>query len=408
MGAWRAWLSAICLIVAAILVPVSIVGAWARAQLVDEDAFVATLAPLSSDADVRQMIVDETMRAITTQTDFGALTSDVIDAVASLGLPASAVSALDLLKEPAAAGLEGIVRRGITDVVDSDRFSEIWATTLRTTHRALVTAATSDGGGLVVRTEDGVGIQMGEIVSQVRQGLQARDARVARLIPQVDHVIVLGDGQSLQLLRSGYGLVVAAGWWLPFPTIGLFVLGVLLARRRTTALLGAGVALLVGGIVLVAGIAIGSAAVSTAASGSGLSPAGLGAVYGLLSEALSRTAVVTAFVGAVVAALAWSRSGGRTPSRLRMSLGALNAEARRALALRGLDTGAFGAWLFRHPTAIGVMLLVLAIVWLALLRPLTLGDAAGVFAVLLITWWLSALLQRRPDERGDDSATERG
>ena len=50
--------------------PVSIVGAWARVQLVDEDAFVATLAPLVDDPAVQAMIIDESMEAINAQVDF--------------------------------------------------------------------------------------------------------------------------------------------------------------------------------------------------------------------------------------------------------------------------------------------------------------------------------------------------
>ena len=61
--------------VATILVPVSIVTAWARVQLVDEDAFVATLAPLVDDPAVQAMIIDETMEAINAQVDFHEITA---------------------------------------------------------------------------------------------------------------------------------------------------------------------------------------------------------------------------------------------------------------------------------------------------------------------------------------------
>ena len=47
----------------------------------------------------------------------------------------------------------------------------MWATATRAAHRALVGAATSDGGGLVVRTDEGVGIQLGAVVERVKQNL---------------------------------------------------------------------------------------------------------------------------------------------------------------------------------------------------------------------------------------------
>ena len=119
--------------------PVSIVGAWARVQLVDEDAFVATLAPLVDDPAVQAMIIDESMEAITAQVDF----QQTHRRACSTASPASACrrarrDALQLLQAPAANGLESLVTTTVTRVVESDAFSEVWATATRAAHRALV------------------------------------------------------------------------------------------------------------------------------------------------------------------------------------------------------------------------------------------------------------------------------
>ena len=129
-GWWRAFLSALCIVIATILVPVSIVSAWARVQLVDEDAFVATLAPLVDDPAVQAMIIDESMEAINAQVDFQQITSNVFDGVAALGLPPRAADALQLLEAPAANGLReprdddrdarGRIRRLLRGVGDRD------------------------------------------------------------------------------------------------------------------------------------------------------------------------------------------------------------------------------------------------------------------------------------------------
>ena len=146
-GWWRSLLSALCITIAAILVPVSIVGAWARVQLTDEDAFVATLAPLVDDPAVQAMIIDESMEAVNAQVDFDQITADVFDGIAGLGLPPRAADALQLLEAPAANGLESLVTTTVTRVVESDAFAEVWATATRAAHRALVGVSTSDGGG---------------------------------------------------------------------------------------------------------------------------------------------------------------------------------------------------------------------------------------------------------------------
>ena len=202
-GWWRSLLSAVCIVVATILVPVSIVSAWARVQLVDEDAFVASLAPLVDDPAVQTMIIDESMEAITAQVDFQQITADVFDGVAALGLPPRAADALQLLEAPAANGLQSLVTTTVTRVVESDAFSEVWATATRAAHRALVGAATSDGGGLVVRTDEGVGIQLGAVVERVKQNLVDRGLGVAELIPTVDRVVIIGEGDNLATIRTG-------------------------------------------------------------------------------------------------------------------------------------------------------------------------------------------------------------
>ena len=111
-GWWRALLSAVCIVLAGALLPVSIVAAWSRAQLVDESQFVATLAPLAHDPQVQGLVIDETVAAIDEKVNYDQITGDVIDGIAGLGLPPRAVSALGLLKQPAADGLRNLVHGG--------------------------------------------------------------------------------------------------------------------------------------------------------------------------------------------------------------------------------------------------------------------------------------------------------
>ncbi len=407
---WRAWVSAVCIVVATILVPASIVTAWARVQLVDEDSFVATIAPLASDPAVQGMIVDQTMDAITAQVDFAQLTSSAIDGIATLGLPPAAVSALTLLKQPAADGLESLVDRAVTRVVTSDSFAGVWATATRAAHRALTTTATSDGGGLVVRTDDGVGIQLGAIVERVKQNLADQGVGIASLIPRIDRVVILGDGQNLALIRMSYAIATAVGYWLPLLALGLFLIGIVVARRRSTALRGSGVGLLVGGGSLAVGIATGAALMSTVATQTGLDATALGVIYAQASAGAAHTATVIAVIGAVVIALAWVNGRSRGALAVRTGVGSINSGLRRALASRGVDTGSFGRWMYAQRTLVRAALVVLSIVWLLALRPLTVGDIVLVLVVSLLVWWLAELVQRRDDESvavADDADAQR-
>jgi hypothetical protein len=397
-GWWRAPLSALCIVVAAILVPVSIIAAWTRAELVDEDRFVAMVGPLASQSSVQDLVVDETMTAIQQKVDFAQITGNVIDGITGLGLPPRASDALQLLKQPVADGLQGLVQNAVTTVVHSDAFANTWTAAVRGAHRVLSNAATSDGGGIVVLTEDGLGVKLGPIVDQVKAGLADRGVGAASLIPSIDKTVIVGSGDGLMAVRTVYGVAVAAGTWAPFVTLAIFVLGILLARRRSVAVVGTGVALAVGGASLAVGFVVGSLVVGTAAQNLDLSPTAFGVVYTALIADMQQTASVVAVLGVFVAVLGWALGGWSSARRLRSIVGGLNTSARTALAERGLDTGGFGAFLWRSRTLVRVAVIVLAVVWLLLLRPLSFGDIALVAIVALVIAWILELLQRRPEE----------
>ena len=395
---WRAFFSALCIVIASILVPISIVTAWARLELVDEAAFVQTLAPLADDPAVQQMIIDETVEAVQAQVDFEELTANVFDGIDQLGLPPRASQALKLLQAPAAEGLQNLLTQTVTRVVESDAFADTWTATTRAAHRALTAAATSDGGGIVVMNDQGLGIQLGAIVERVKQNLIDRGVGIAQLIPAVDKVIIIGTGDTLVTIRTTYALATALGWWLPIITIGLFVLGILIARRRSTAVLGSGIGFALGGGALAIAFAVGYPVIGQTAAQLGLSVTALDVVYQSLVGAMQQTAAIAVLLGVVIAILGWF-AGRWTPAvRSRQAVASLNASARRQLASHGFGTGRFGGWLYRYRTLVRTIIIVLAVIWLFALRPLSAGDVFLVLIVALVVTWILELLQVRPDE----------
>lgn len=392
---WRAFLSALCIVVATILVPLAVVTAWARLELVDEVAFVSTLAPLADDPAVQQMLIDETVEAVEAQVDFDAITADVFDGIAQLGLPPRAADALRLLEAPAAEGLSNLLTQTVTRVVESDAFADTWTTTTRAAHRVLTAAATADGDGVVVLTDDGLGIQLGAIVDGVRQSLLDRGVGVARLIPAVDRVVIVGTGETLVAVRTVYALATTLGWWLPITSIALFVIGILIARRRSTAVLGTGIGLVVGGGALALAFAIGSPVIGQAAMQLGVSSAALGVVYESFVGSMQQTATIVALLGAVIAVIGWFAGRWSPAARTRRAVDSVNASLRARLADHGLSTGRFGVWLARSRVAVRTVVVVIAVVWLFALRPLSAGDVFLVVLVALVVAWILEILQNR-------------
>ena len=397
-GRWRAFVSALVIVIATILVPISIVSAWARVQLVDEEAFVATLAPLAEDPAVQQLVIDEAMDAVNAQVDFNELTASVFNGIGQLDLPPRAQDALQALQAPAAAGLENLVTDAVTKVVESDAFANVWSTATRATHRALTAAATSDGGGVVVMTEDGDGIQLGTIVEQVKQNLLDRGIGVAQVIPTVDKVVIIGTGSALVTIRTTYAIASAVGFWLPIVTLALFGFGILIARRRSIAVVGTGIGLAVGGAFLSLAFAIGYPVVGQAAVELDLSPVGLEVIYSGLTASMAQSAAIIALLGVFIAVLGWLLGRSAPAVRSRQFVRSMNSSTRRLLASRGFDTGAFGLGLARYKVLIRVIITIVAVVWLYALRPLSLGDVLLVIIASFAVAWILELLQKRPEE----------
>lgn len=402
-GWWRAVLSAVCIVLASLTVPVSIVGAWARVQLVDETQFVGTFAPLASDPTVQGVVVDQVTAAIDDSVDLEGITNDLFDGIAALGLPDRASAALDLLRQPAADGLKSIVDGAVTQLVESDAFAAVWQSALHASHRALVAAASggSSNGALTISDSGEIGIQLEPIIEEVKTRLVEQGIGFAANIPVIERTIVVAQADALVTVAVVYNIAVTAGTWLPFVTLGLFVLGILLARRRTAAFIGTGVGLALGAGVLAIGLSVGGAVLGLAAPNLGLPAAALQSVYAQVIGGMQHSALVLLLIGMVVAVFAWAQGRSRAARATRAAVGSVNAGLRRALAGRGVDTGRVGGWLYAQRVLVRVVLAVLAVLWLLLLQPLSAGDVFLVLIVALLVWWLAELAQRRPEEHAE-------
>ena len=79
-------------------------------------------------------------------------------------------------------------------------------------------------------------IQLGPIIERVKERLQEQGIGFASAIPVIDRSIVIAKADSLVLVQTLYSLAVAVGTWLPFIVLILLIAGVLVAKRRSAAL----------------------------------------------------------------------------------------------------------------------------------------------------------------------------
>lgn len=400
----RSVISGILVVVALLLAPVAAIGGWARMQLVDTDRFVSTFAPLADDPAVQELVASQVATAIEESLDIPALVGDVFDGVRELGLPPRADSALTLLQGPTVDGIHSLIGTVAEDVVTSPQFADIWAQTLRVTHQKAIAVIQGDPNTALTIGSDGtLSIELSTVIESVKTALTDRGVSFAEAIPVIDRTIPVLHSDALVLTQSLYNVAVAVGFWLPWLALVLLIAGVLLARdrRRASAWTGFGFAIVF--LLLAAGLGIGRMLFIGAVSPSAMPADAADALFGGITDLLLGTTIALALAGALVAASAWYQGEGRFATNLRAVLERGMVRVRAAADRNGIGTGAFGRAIDRWRSAILVIAVVLALVWVVLARPITVGGVLAALASLIAVLLLVEVL-RRPDSAPEDDA----
>lgn len=406
---WAWTLFAVVLIVlGAILAPVAVVASWAKVQLTDTDSFVATYAPLAKDPGVQQYVTDQAVKAIQEHVDIPQLTSQVIDGITGLGTGPVATKALNALKAPLAQGIVSLLQTTVGRFVSSDAFAQVWQDALRASHTQLVATMQGDPKAAIAVGADGsVGVQLGPIIDRVKQLLEDQGLTFAAQIPTIDKTITVAQNSSIPTLQVFYNLAIAAGAWLPWVSIGLLALGVIVARRRSLALIGAASALAIAMIVVVAGISIGKI-VFIASASPALVPAGVaGTLYTTVSTAMKDTGVAVLVLAIVVAIVAWYSGPFGVPRRLRGFFGSGVAWVRQSAEKHGITTGRVGEWIYAQRVLLRSAVAVIAAVVVLFVRPLTPSLIIWTLVIAAVVIAILELVQRPvitiPEDADDDT-----
>lgn len=321
MGWARTLLATILIVVGVISAPVAVISAWARAELVDTDSFVATFGPLAQDPAVQAMVADQATAAILDQVDIESWVSDLTEGLRGLGLPPKTEAALSLLEGPAAMGIETMIGGVVTEIVTSPNFADVWSQTLRVTHAGAISVIQDQEGNAVALAQDGtLTVQLGVIVSAVRSELIDRGVGFAQMIPEIDKEISIVQADALTQVRTGYQWVTVIGYWLPVVTFVLLAAGVVVARRRLSALTWASGGLAAIFLGLAFGLSIGKAVFLGEVSPAMLPADAAGAMYSQLTRVLFSASVTCAILAAVLCLISWACGSYRPAVALRSAV----------------------------------------------------------------------------------------
>jgi hypothetical protein len=347
---WRTALSALLVTLAAVLAPLSAVAVWVADEMGDTGRYVATVAPLARDPDVRAAVTDRVTDAAMAKIDLGSL------------LAKAAPSDRPRLEQA------------------------LWEQLNRQAHTAFTGALTGRDDTAVRVRGDAVVLDLEPVVAQVKERLLGRGLAAASVIPEVRTEYTLVRSKDVQRAQTTFRLLQIAGNWLPVVTVVAAAAGVLLAAHRRRVLVAAALGTAAGLAVLGIGLSV-FRIVYLDHLPVGTNEAAAGAVYDQLTRFLRVTVRVVTVLGVLVALGAWLSGAGRWATRVRRAWETGIGAVRQAVG--PATTGPVGPWVHRHRYALrwavvgGAGLAVLlwsgptgqVVLWIAL-------AALGVLAVV--------------------------
>ncbi|AQS68584.1 hypothetical protein [Streptomyces pactum] len=272
-------LSAVLIALACLLAPCGTLAGWAVHGPADTGRYVAAMAPLADDPDVRDAVAD--------------MVGDTVgDGV---------------MAEVAAGPMNGTVRLFVQDAARSftrtEAFREGWNAAHRTVHGAVLRALRDERS-----RGRAVTVDLAPVTARVKERLADDNVPFARRIPVRHTAVTVLAAHETDRLRRGYHVLDVAALWLPLAAVVFAVTGIAVAACRRRAVTAAGIGTALGGALLVLAVVVGRrltvAELPGAVDGAVDGPAA-GAVYDALTETLRTASWLLVALGLTVALASW-------------------------------------------------------------------------------------------------------
>ena len=302
---WRRFLVGFLVVVVCVLTPVSLMAVWLRNTLLHTDQFVSTLAPLSDNSDVQQALAT---RVTNTLIEGANLEAQIRDRLPERAKPAAPFIV---------GGAEQVVHAVALNVVQSDRFSDVWEGMLRRAHSQVLNVLEGKGTDRVSTKQGQIVLRVGPVAQKALTALQKRTDLFDDVdAQQLNRQIVLAQSEDLRKAQDGVRFFNSIAYILPIVLLVLLGVAIWLSgnRRRTILRTALGIALGMGLLLVLFNLA---RTVYLDALPSDVNHDAATAVYDQVLSFL-RTSAVTAFVVAIIVAIAaWLSGPGRAGTRVR-------------------------------------------------------------------------------------------
>jgi hypothetical protein len=370
----------ILVVLASLLVPISVISAWAITTVTDTDQDVATMAPLARN----QVIVDH----LATKATDKLFSTHVVQNKVTDALPPKAQP----IVQPIVTQVKTYVNGVALKVFESEQFGKLFDTLNRRSHQTVVDVLTGKQTKLTKALNNGqVVLNLAPQLNQIIDNLNSRGVKLFKPIPTQNGGLgfVVVSKAQISKFSGLFNTLVTLGWALPVIAVALGVLGVVVAaeRRKTLLRLAVGIGLFT--TVLLGALAWGRTTFLNQATSHNLDVGVSAAVWDTLLRFL-KADLRWALLGCVIVALgAWLAGPARYAVWIRTKAAAggrwLLAQwhGLTSAAGRGLSgsSGArkTGAWISEHVKGLRILGVVIGAIVLLLG-----GNVSGWDLVILV------------------------
>ncbi len=385
----RAVIVWVLIVLASLLIPISILSAWAITTVTNTDQYVATMAPLARDP----VIVDH----LATKATDALFSSHVVQNKVEAVLPSKAKP----IVQPIVAQVQTYVHGLALQVLQSPKFGTLWDGLNRHTHDAVVAILTGKQSALTKKVEKGGAIVL-NLSPALNNIIDKANSRGVTLFNPLKSVLSQNGSLSFTVVTeqqvskfSGiFNLVVKFGWAVPIIAVvlGLLAIAIAVRRRKTLLRLSIGVALV--STVLLAALSLGRNVFTHQATVHHLDSGVAGTVWDTLLRFLKSDLRWMLLAVIVVALIAWVFGPARYAVRIRRHVAAgarwvaeqarsLSGGAGRAAAESERARHA-GAWILEHLAALRIVGVIVAGLFLVFNGNLTGWSLLVILIVLAV------------------------
>jgi hypothetical protein len=288
----------VLVVLAAILIPVSVISVWAIRTVTDTDKYVETMAPLARNPVIQQGLATRATDAL--------FSTHIVQNKVTQALPKSAKPLVSPLVEQLHTYVEGQALR----VFQSQKFGQLWDGLNRRSHQSVINVLTGKKTPLEQKLSKGgqIALNLSPALDNVISNLDARgihffDPLKTLTTQSVSFTVVSKD--QVSKFSGLFNVVVKLKWIIPVIALVLAILAVALAleRRKTLLRLGVGVALMT--LLLLVALALGRGIFIGQAAGGGFNSQGAAAVWDTVLRFLKADLRWTLLISVLVAFGAW-------------------------------------------------------------------------------------------------------